>query len=412
VGASKFFLITSTYPTLKRKLTNLHTHKHTHTTLTTKGDEASGGGSGAVDIQISPPYNFQHVQHVRPDPRSSTGFAGLPDPMRQVLKASGISKEETAANPQAVLDVLNFHMDGPPKKMPTKASLQGDMNKAIGLKQADYRDHYSGMKKLGQGASGTVYSAVDKRNGRKVALKVAPIAELTELTNEIGLQAMSKHPAIVECIEAYVSAKDVCIVMELVSGGSLTDVLDVDKPMPESHIAHVCKKMLMALAFMHKQYRLHRDIKSDNILCDLDGGVKVADFGFAISLTSEQSKRTSVVGTPYWMAPELIRGQEYDEKVDIWSLGITAIEMAEGEPPFLNEPPLRALLLITINPAPTLKDKSGHWSTAFTHFLARCLDVKAEKRATAEQLLMHPFIKTACSEQEFAVYTKAKLGNK
>ena len=85
------------------------------------------------------------------------------------------------------------------------------------------------------------------------------------------------------------------------------------------------------------------------------GAVKIADFGFAINLTSEASKRTSVVGTPYWMAPELIRGQEYDFKVDVWSLGITAIEMAEGEPPLMREPPLRALLLITINPPPTLK---------------------------------------------------------
>lgn len=212
--------------------------------------------------------------------------------------------------------------------------------------------------------------------------------------NEIGLQSISKHPNIVEYIDAYLFDDDVCIVMELMLGGSLTDVVDVKRPMPESHIAYVCKKMLMALSFMHREYRLHRDIKSDNVLINFEGEVKVADFGFAINLTSEQAKRTSVVGTPYWMAPELIRGLEYDSKVDIWSLGITAIEMAEGEPPLLNEPPLRALLLITTNKSPSLNTKRVGWSDEFQHFVAQCLQLVPEKRSGADQLLLHPFIQT------------------
>lgn len=137
------------------------------------------------------------------------------------------------------------------------------------------------------------------------------------------------------------------------------------------------------------------------------------------------------------MAPELIRGQEYDFKVDLWSLGITAIEMAEGEPPLLREPPLRALLLITINPSPTLKaappldttepmkgDLDGinvqmpepsddapeeGWSKAFIHFLARCLDLNQEKRASADELLKHPFLELSCSQEEFAAFTKYRL---
>ena len=163
--------------------------------------------------------------------------------------------------------------------------------------------------------------------------------------------------------------------MELMKGGSLTDILGVRVDFPEACIAYVCKHMLMALAFMHRQHRMHRDIKSDNVLVDYNGVVKVADFGFAINLTEEETKRTSVVGTPYWMAPELIRGAEYDAKVDIWSLGITALEMAEGEPPLLHEAPLRALLLITINPAPTLRHKD-RWSRSFSHFLTRCMEVQ------------------------------------
>lgn len=363
-------------------------------------------------MQISAPYNFQHVGHARPDPHSSTGFTGLPEQMRLLLKGSGISKEETQANPQAVIDVLKFHMEGgPPPKIQTQQTINRQMEDAVDIKKTDYRANFTDMKRLGQGASGIVYSAMDKRSGKQVALKIASVSEINELTNEIGQQMLSKHPNIVEIIEAYVVRKEVCIVMELMSGGSLTDMLDVANPMPESSIAYVCKHTLMALSFLHREHRLHRDIKSDNILVNLEGNVKIADFGFAISLTCEQAKRTSVVGTPYWMAPELIRGQEYDVKVDIWSLGITAIEMAEGEPPLLNEPPLRALLLITINSSPTLNDPRGKWSQEFKHFLSRCLDLKPDKRSSAEQLLMHPFIRSACSDEEMAKISQARFNN-
>lgn len=235
--------------------------------------------------------------------------------MRIVLKASGISKEETSANPQAVLDVLKFHMDGPKPKMPNRASLAVKINKVVELREDDYRNNYRNLKKLGQGASGTVYSALSNDTNEMVALKVCPLTELAELINEIGLQSMSRHPNVVRCLDAYKGTDDICVVMDLVSGGSLTDCVAVNQPMPEECIAYVCKCMLMALAFMHRQYRLHRDIKSDNILVGRDGDVKIADFGFAVSLTAQEAKRTSVVGTPYWMAPELIRGQPYDAKV-------------------------------------------------------------------------------------------------
>jgi serine/threonine protein kinase len=214
--------------------------------------------------------------------------------------ASGITREETNQNPQAVLDVLTFHMEGPAPRLPTRQSMSRQINRDKLLKQDNYKAHYGGLKKLGQGASGVVYSAIEKKTNRKVALKIAPLSEIQELTNEIGLQLLSKHENIVEFIDAYQGADEVCIVMELMLGGSLTDLCDVKRPMPEAMIAYVTKKMLMALAFMHREFRLHRDIKSDNVLVNFDGEVKVADFGFAINLTSEQVKRTSVVGTPYW----------------------------------------------------------------------------------------------------------------
>ena len=194
-------------------------------------------------FEISEPYNFQHVRHVEIDPRTSTGFSGLPPGMRQVLKASGISREETNKHPQAVLDVLNFHMDGAApttakqKKpadamvpLPSKNSLVRNMNTANAIKTSDYREVYGEFRKLGQGASGIVYAAVDKRNGRKVALKIGSMNDLAELANEIGLQSLCKHPNIVECIEAYAFNQEVCMVIELVEGGTLTVIPSNDTP--------------------------------------------------------------------------------------------------------------------------------------------------------------------------------------
>ena len=165
----------------------------------------------------------------------------------------------------------------------------------------------------------------------------------------------------------------------------------------------------MALAHIHRAHRIHRDIKSDNILIDQSSGaVKIADFGFAIGLTSDATKRTSVVGTPYWMAPELIRGQDYGCEIDVWSLGITAIEMAEGEPPMMREPPLRALLMITVKSAPKLK-RPERYSETFNHFLACCLQTNAAKRPSAEELLLHPFIAQASSNEHFATFVTATI---
>ena len=163
-----------------------------------------------------------------------------------------------------------------------------------------------------------------------------------------AIQRISTHPCIVGYKETYQHADKLWIVLEFVHGGTLTEVLGPTIKIPEPCIAFVCREMLRGLAFLHRQHRLHRDIKSDNVLVGFDGAVKLADFGFAAGLTQEQDKRRSVVGTPYWMAPELIRGQEYDAKVDVWSLAVTALELAEGEPPHLHLPPLRVCVCLCL----------------------------------------------------------------
>jgi len=218
------------------------------------------------------------------------------------------------------------------------------------------------------------------------------------LLTEIDIMKNSHHKNIVQYFDSYVvDERLLWVVMELMAGGCLTDVLEQFDTiqMTEQMIAHVCLETLEGLKYIHSLHRIHRDIKSDNILLGAKGEVKLADFGYAAQLTAQRDKRQTIVGTPYWMAPELIRGQEYDVKVDIWSLGIMAMEMAEGEPPYMDFPPLRALFLITTKGIPPLKE-SDKWSNEFQNFVAQCLEKDAEKRPEASTLLSHPFLKTAC----------------
>lgn len=222
----------------------------------------------------------------------------------------------------------------------------------------------------------------------------------------------SSHPNIVQFKETYIHKDDVYMLIELMDAGSLTQVLGPEIQWSEPCIAYVLKQMLLGLAYMHGNHRLHRDIKSDNVLLSEAGEVKLGDFGFAVNLVQDQTTRKSVVGTPYWMAPELIRGLPYDAKVDIWSLGITAIEMAEGEPPLLHEQPLKALLLITTNKPPRLKRGKMNWSSDFHHFLKCCMVKKAEKRSSAQMLIMHPFIQRACTQAEFSKFTRQVLSSR
>ncbi|KAJ3192248.1 Protein kinase [Irineochytrium annulatum] len=270
---------------------------------------------------------------------------------------------------------------------------------------------YTKIKKVGQGASGSVFVARvnQPRSGAPptVAIKQMDLAQQPRkelIVNEILVMKESQHPNIVNYLDSFLVKGELWVVMEYMEGGPLTDIID-NNTMTETQIAAICNETIKGLNHLHMRQIIHRDIKSDNVLLNGEGHVKITDFGFCAKLTSDRGKRATMVGTPYWMAPEVVKQKEYGAKVDIWSTGIMAIEMIEGEPPYLEEEPLKALYLIATNGTPTLKSPEK-LSSVFKNFLGRCLEVDVTKRATSEELLQHPFMRLSAPLSALAPLVK------
>jgi len=272
---------------------------------------------------------------------------------------------------------------------------------ALPFESADPADLFEVLSKLGEGSYGSVYKALDKRDGKLVAIKVLEVEneDTIELQKEINILRECDCEWIVRYKGSYRKDGNVWIVMEFCGAGSLCDLMAIcERTLTEEQIAIVMKQSLYGLEYLHAKRKIHRDIKSGNILINHDGDSKLADFGVSAELATTMSKRKTVIGTPYWMAPEVLQSTEYNGKADIWSLAITAIELAVGEPPHSNVHPMRAIFLIPNSDPPTLPDPSA-WSADFNDFLKVCLVKNPDKRPSATELLQsHPFILKAKSK--------------
>ncbi|XP_040905780.1 STE20-like serine/threonine-protein kinase isoform X3 [Toxotes jaculatrix] len=253
---------------------------------------------------------------------------------------------------------------------------------------------------LGDGAFGKVYKAQNKQNGTLAAAKVIDTKtedELEDYMVEIDILASCNHHYIVKLLDAFYFEGKLWILIEFCAGGAVDAImLELERPLTEPQIRVVCKQTLEALSYLHENKIIHRDLKAGNVLLSLDGDVKLADFGVSAKNTKTLQRRDSFIGTPYWMAPEVVmcetsKDRPYDYKADIWSLGVTLIELAQIEPPNHEMNPMRVLLKIAKSEPPTLMHPS-RWSPEFNDFLRKALDKNVDNRWSAVQLLQHPFV--------------------
>ncbi|KAF2787768.1 Pkinase-domain-containing protein [Melanomma pulvis-pyrius CBS 109.77] len=259
----------------------------------------------------------------------------------------------------------------------------------------DPAELYTKQQCIGGGSFGKVYKGIDRRTGQLVAIKVIDVEnaedEVDDIITEISILSGMNSTYVTKYYGSYLHGSDLWIVMEFCSGGSCADLMKPG-PISENEIAIILKELLMGLSYLHDDNKLHRDIKAANILVGASGQVKLADFGVSGQLSATMTKKNTFVGTPFWMAPEVIKQSGYDHKADIWSLGITALEMANGEPPYADIHPMKVLFLIPKNPSPQL---AGAFSPQFKEFVDLCLRKDPRDRPSAKALLQHGFIRKA-----------------
>uniref|UniRef100_A0A8C3RC18 Mitogen-activated protein kinase kinase kinase kinase n=1 Tax=Cyanoderma ruficeps TaxID=181631 RepID=A0A8C3RC18_9PASS len=277
---------------------------------------------------------------------------------------------------------------------------------------------YELIQRVGSGTYGDVYKARNLHTGELAAVKIIklePGDDFSLIQQEIYMVKECKHCNIVAYFGSYLSREKLWICMEYCGGGSLQDIYHVTGPLSELQIAYVCRETLQGLAYLHMKGKMHRDIKGANILLTDHGDVKLADFGVAAKITATIAKRKSFIGTPYWMAPEVAAVEKnggYNQLCDIWAVGITAIELAELQPPMFDLHPMRALFLMSKSnfQPPKLREKAK-WSATFHNFVKIALTKNPKKRPTADRLLSHSFVGQPGLSRSLAVELLDKVNN-
>ncbi|XP_050073397.1 serine/threonine-protein kinase mig-15 isoform X11 [Anopheles maculipalpis] len=273
---------------------------------------------------------------------------------------------------------------------------------------------------VGNGTYGQVYKGRHTKTGQLAAIKVMDVTEEEEEEIKLEINVLKKysnHRNIATYYGAFIkktpAGKDdqLWLVMEYCGAGSVTDLVKSTKgqSLKEEWIAYICREILRGLSYLHTNKVIHRDIKGQNVLLTDNAEVKLVDFGVSAQLDKTIGRRNTFIGTPYWMAPEVIacdenRDATYDNRSDLWSLGITALEMAESQPPLCDLHPMRALFLIPRNPPPRMKSKK--WSKKFHSFIDTVLVKDYHQRPYTEQLLKHPFIKEQPTERQVRIQLK------
>ena len=265
----------------------------------------------------------------------------------------------------------------------------------ISSKGIDPENEFDLIELVGQGNYGRVYKAMHKKTGKIYSAKIAYIEKTNEVESfkkEINILSQCNNQYIVHYFGSYIKGHQIWIILEFCDGGSLYELIKIlPQNLNEEEIASIVCMILKGLIFLHENKKIHRDIKTENILLTHEGIAKLADFGVSTQLMHSFSKKITKIGTPFYMSPEVILQNKYDYKCDIWSLGITTIEMAEGEPPFAKVKGYWVLKKIITHPPKGLKNKEK-WSSEFNDFVEKCLIYEPEKRPSAKELLQHPFI--------------------